>query len=81
MQAVLDVDGQLRSHEPHLRYRLTQYQETKRAIEDVEGSVADFARVRMHRCGGTKYLAAAPASQKTRPLKAENSNRPTLHLS
>ena len=45
-QAVLDVDGQLRSHEPHLQYRMTQYQETKRAIEDVEGSVADFARVR-----------------------------------
>ena len=45
-QAVLDVDGQLRSHEPHLRYRMTQYEETKRAIEDVEGSVADFARVR-----------------------------------
>ena len=46
-QAVLEVDGQLRSHEPHLRYRMTQYEETKRAIEDVEGSVADFARVRV----------------------------------
>jgi len=45
-KAVLDVDDQLRSHEPHLRYRMTQYEETKRAIEDVEGSVADFARVR-----------------------------------
>ena len=44
-KAVLDVDSQLRSHEPHLRYRMTQYEETKRAIEDVEGSVADFARV------------------------------------
>ena len=43
---MLDVDDQLRSHEPHLRYRMTQYEETKRAIEDVEGSVADFARVR-----------------------------------
>ena len=43
---MLDVDEQLRSHEPHLRYRMTQYEETKRAIEDVEGSVANFARVR-----------------------------------
>jgi hypothetical protein len=62
MQAVLDVDGQLRSHEPHLRYRLTQYQETKRAIEDVEGSVADFARVRMRCCLGAKYRPVAAAS-------------------
>ena len=45
-QGVLAVDGQLAAHEGHLRYRLTQYQETKQAIEDVEGSVADFARVR-----------------------------------
>ena len=42
---MLAVDESLKGHEDHLRYRLTQYKETKKAIEDVEGSVADFARV------------------------------------
>ena len=45
------MDGQLRSHEPHLRYRMTQYEETKRAIEGRGG-------VRRRLCDGCACIAA-----------------------
>ena len=44
-QGVAKVDEQLLAHEEHLRYRFAQYQRTKAAIEQKEGSLQNFAKV------------------------------------
>lgn len=46
-QAIYEVDPQLLEHTAHLDYRWQQYQQTKEAIETAEGSLLEFAKVRV----------------------------------
>jgi hypothetical protein len=48
VQTIYRDDGMLRDYQDHLEYRWNEYQRCKTAIEDVEGSLADFAMVRTH---------------------------------
>ena len=47
MQDVAIVDEDLLAHEEHLKYRYKQFLDTKEALEKAEGSIADFAKVRI----------------------------------
>ena len=47
MQDVTIVDEDLLAHEEHLKYRYKQFLDTKEALEKAEGSIADFAKVRI----------------------------------
>lgn len=47
MQDVSTIDEDLLAHEEHLKYRYKQYLDTKEALEKAEGSIADFAKVRI----------------------------------
>ena len=47
MQGVTIVDEDLLAHEEHLKYRYKQFLDTKEALEKAEGSIADFAKVRI----------------------------------
>ena len=47
MQDVTTVDEELLAHEEHLKYRYKQFLDTKEALEKAEGSIADFAKVRI----------------------------------
>ena len=47
MQDVAIVDEDLLAHEEHLKYRYKQFLDTKEALEKAEGSIANFAKVRI----------------------------------
>jgi hypothetical protein len=44
-QDVADIDEDLLAHEEHLKYRYKQFLQTKKALEDAEGSLKEFAKV------------------------------------
>ena len=43
----MKVDPELAPHKEHLLYRYSQYQNMKKSIEGAEGSLANFAQVRV----------------------------------
>lgn len=47
MQDVAIVDEDLLAHEEHLKYRYKQFLDAKEALEKAEGSIANFAKVRI----------------------------------
>jgi hypothetical protein len=50
LQAILENDPLLAPHADHLQYRWQQYERIKGAIVQAEGSLSEFARVRLLAC-------------------------------
>ena len=71
-QGVAKADEQLLGHEEHLRYRFAQYLTTKEAIEQKEGSLQSFAKVRL-------LSFALPCTSLT--CAANNKQRSCMHSS
>ncbi|KAK9809388.1 hypothetical protein WJX73_000627 [Symbiochloris irregularis] len=75
---ILSTDPMLEDHSDHLRKRHEQYQRTKAAIEDAEGSLQDFAKgytkLGFNRVdGATVYAEWAPAADRVQLIGDFNS--------